>query len=71
MQALRPGLIKASVKLPTRNPAKKAWLVARVPHGSIQRVMLNGKPWTKMDSKLEAIELPAGGADLRLEIYYR
>jgi hypothetical protein len=67
----RPGVIEATVQPPTRNPAKKTWLVARVPHGSIYNVMLNGKRWTNFDRGLEAIELPQSNGPLKLEIHYR
>jgi hypothetical protein len=65
------GVVEAAVQLPGRNPAKTAWLVTRVPHGSIQSVRLNGKPWTRIDTRLEAIELPNLADPLKLEIRYR
>ena len=65
------GVVEASVQLPARNPAKKAWLVVRVPRGSIQSVRLNGKSWTRFDARLEAVELPGQQGPLKLEIRYR
>ena len=65
------GVVEATVQLPTRNPAKKAWLVARVPQGSIKSVRLNGESWTRIDGRLEAIELPQQQGPLKLEIRYR
>jgi len=65
------GVIEATVQTPTRNPAKKTWLVARVPHGSVQSVLLNGKPWKKFDPNLGAIEIPQGDGAAKLEIRYR
>lgn len=67
----KTGVVEATVQLPARNPAKKAWLVARVPHGSIKSVTLNGKSWTRVDARLEAIELPQQQGPLKLEIQYR
>src|SRR5581483_7769074 len=66
-----PGVVQATVSLPSRNPAKKTWLVVRVPQGRIQSVTLNGKPWTQMDSSLEAVELPQQQGPLKIEIHYR
>ncbi len=66
-----PGVIEATVQPPSRNPAKEVWLVVRVPHGSIQRVMLNGRRWAKFDPNLGAIELPQSNDPLKLEVHYR
>lgn len=55
-----PGTIEAAVQLPVRNPAGKVWLVARMPQGRIQSVMINGQLWTRIDQEREAIELPPG-----------
>jgi hypothetical protein len=66
-----PGVVEATVQLPSHNPAKKAWLVARVPRGIIKSVRLNGKPWTRFDTRLQAIELPGQQQHLRLEIRYQ
>jgi hypothetical protein len=67
----KAGVVEATVQLPARNPAKKAWLVARVPRGSIKSVKLNGKAWTRFDARLESIELPQQQQSLKLEIRYR
>ena len=66
----KPGVIEATVKLPTRNPPKKVRLVARVPRGRIRSVSINGKPWTAIDTKLEAIDLPQQQGPMQLEIQY-
>jgi hypothetical protein len=65
------GTIEASVQLPTRNPAKTAWLVVRVPSGHIHSVMINGRPWEKIDKNLEAIELPSEIPNQEIIIRYR
>jgi len=67
----RPGLVQAAVRLPADHAAKKNWLVARVPTGHIEHVTLDGKPWTRIDPVLEAIELPAEAGVMHLEIEYR
>jgi len=67
----KSGVVEATVQLPTRNPAKKAWLVVRVPQGSIESVKVNGKSWTHIDTRIEAIELPQQQGPLKLEIRYR
>jgi hypothetical protein len=66
-----PGTLQAKVELPQRNPAGKTWLVARTPSGHIQSVTLNGKPWTRIDARNEAIELPTQKSPINLEIRYR
>ncbi len=65
-----PGLIEAEIQLPTRNPAHTAWLVARTPGARIRSVTVNGRPWSKIDPKNEAIELPQDQGTLRLQIRY-
>lgn len=65
------GVIQATVELPSRNPAKMAWLVVRVPSGRIQSVSLDGQPWDRLDARREAIELPSQPRPLHLEIRYR
>jgi hypothetical protein len=67
----KTGVVEATVQLPMRNPAKKAWLVVRVPQGSIESVTLNGGSWTGIDRRLEAVELPQQQGPLKLEIRYR
>jgi hypothetical protein len=34
-------------------------------------VTINGKPWNRVDSRLEAVELPAGADPLRIQVHYR
>ncbi|MCU1293980.1 MAG: hypothetical protein JWP08_2830 [Bryobacterales bacterium] len=67
----RPGLVEAIVNLPPGKRATKAWLAVRVPRGKIQSVTLDGKPWTNLDPKLEAIELPQREGPMTLEIAYK
>ena len=67
----RKGTLAATVHLPSTQAPKKSWLVARVPSGRIERVTLDGKPWTRIDRALEAIELPAESGVIHLEIEYR
>ena len=66
-----PGTVEATVQLPSDHAAKKNWLVARVPSGHIQRVTLDGKPWTRLDATRDAIELPSQPGTMHLEIQYR
>jgi hypothetical protein len=66
----REGIIEATVQPPSRNPPKKTWLVVRVPRGHIQGVNLDGKPWTNIDPRLEAIEIPQRQGPVELEIRY-
>ena len=67
----KPGTVEATVQLPSRNAPGSSWLVARVPSGHIESVTLNGQPWTKIDRKLEAIQLPRVSETLNIEIRYR
>lgn len=62
--------IDATVTLPSRNPAKHNWLVVRSPSGKIRSVTLNGRPWTKFDNSIQAIELPSTGKKVQLHIAY-
>ena len=66
-----PGTVDATVQLPTRNPAKTAWLVARTPAGRIDSVTIDGVPWQKIDQTLEAIELPTRTEPMHVAIRYR
>jgi hypothetical protein len=64
-----PGSIDASVDLPTRDPAKTVWLVVRMPSGRIREATINGRPWTRIDSQREAIELPQDSPHLEIRIH--
>jgi hypothetical protein len=64
-----PGTIEASIELPGRTAS--AWLVARVPSGRISSVMMNGRPWTRIDHEKEAIELPRDSRKLEVRIRYQ
>jgi hypothetical protein len=66
-----PGTIEATVQLPTRNPVKTAWLVARTPAGRIGSVTIDGVPWQNIDQTLEAIKLPARTEPMHVTIRYR
>lgn len=65
------GTIQATVQLPARNPAKDNWLVARVPHGHIQSVTIDGRSWTDIDQEREAIRLPKSDKNLEILIHFR
>ena len=67
----KPGAVEVTVELPSDHAAKKNWLVARVPSGHIQKVTLDGQPWTQLDTAREAIELPSRPGTMHLEIEYR
>jgi hypothetical protein len=62
--------IDGEIKLPTRNPASKAWLVLRVPENQkIGSVAINGQTWTQLDLKREAIKLPSNSSGtLRISV---
>jgi hypothetical protein len=61
------GVLEAQVRLPSRRPAGKVYLVARLPQGRIRSVAVNGKPWTRYDPVREAIELPRDATSVRIE----
>ena len=63
----RAGVIDATLKLPSRRPAGRIYLVVRVPKGRIRAVAVNGRPWTKFDPARESIELPPNAAAVRIE----
>jgi hypothetical protein len=65
-----PNTIEAAIDLPSRNPAKNNWLVVRTPPGKIRAVTLNGRPWTKVDNSIEAVQLPSTPGRLQLHIEY-
>jgi hypothetical protein len=64
------GMIEGQVKLPDRNAPKKAWLVVRTPSGRIEEVMINGQRWNRIDSRLEAVELPVSAEPLTIQVRY-
>ncbi|HVT91324.1 MAG TPA: hypothetical protein VHD76_00660 [Bryobacteraceae bacterium] len=66
----REGVVKGVVDLPVRNAPARAWLAARTPSGRIRSVMVNGKPWTRIDRARSAVELPLDEGKLELEIQY-
>ncbi len=66
----KAGTVEAQVQLPTRNPAKKSWLIVRTPSGKMRSVKLNGKTWTRINPAIEGIELPAGGSKLSVQVEY-
>jgi hypothetical protein len=66
----KPGTIAAEVQVPTRNPAKKNWLIVRTPSHRMRSVTVNGKAWTRIDPAVEGIELPAGGSKISVEVEY-
>lgn len=69
--AEKAAVVEGTIELSTRTPAKKAWLVARVPQGKIASVKINGTSWTRIDRRSEAIELPQNRGRLQVEIRYR
>ncbi|HSU58000.1 MAG TPA: hypothetical protein VLI55_01700 [Bryobacteraceae bacterium] len=62
--------VEATVMLPSRNPARTNWMVIRTPTGKIRSVTLNGHPWTKIDPRLEAVQLPTTQREMHLHIEY-
>jgi hypothetical protein len=65
------GVIEGEVTLPSRQAPKKAWLVVRTPSSRIESVTVNGKAWNRVDSRLEAVELPASTDPLKIQVHYR
>ncbi|MGI9072466.1 MAG: hypothetical protein ACR2JB_14390 [Bryobacteraceae bacterium] len=66
-----PGVIEGEVTLPERQAPKKAWLVVHTSSGQIESVTINGKAWNRVDSRLEAVELPASAEPLKIQVHYR
>jgi hypothetical protein len=66
-----PGVIEGEVTLPRRQAPKKAWLVVRTPSGQIESARINGKAWSRVDSRLEAVELPVSSEPLKIQVHYR
>lgn len=64
------GVIEGEVTLPSRQAPKKAWLVVRTPSSRIESATINGKAWDRIDSRLEALELPASTEPLKIQIHY-
>jgi hypothetical protein len=64
-------VIEGEVTLPQRQVPKKAWLLVRTPSGQIESVAINGKAWNRVDSRLEAVELPASSEPLKVQVHYR
>ena len=62
------GMIEGQVTLPHRNAPKKVWLVVRTPSGRIEEVMINGQQWNRIDSRLEAVELPVSAEPLTIQV---
>ena len=60
--------VEARVTLPTRNPARAAWLVLRAPEGKhLRSVEVDGKEWTDFDPSLERIALPMRNGEIRIK----
>ncbi|MGI8959141.1 MAG: hypothetical protein ACR2IV_05140 [Bryobacteraceae bacterium] len=66
-----PGVIEGEVTLPRRQAPQKAWLIVRTPTSRIESVTINGKAWSRVDSRLEAVELPATSEPLKIQVHYR
>jgi hypothetical protein len=63
--------VDARVTLPTRNPARAAWLVLRVPGGKhVRSVEVDGKEWTDFDPSLERIRLPIETGKIHIEAHF-
>ena len=57
-----------AISLPTRNPARAAWLVLRAPEGKhLRSVEVDGKAWTDFDPSLERIALPMRTGEIRIK----
>ena len=57
----------ATVELPTRNPYKDAWLVARVPGAKpLASVEIDGKPWKDFDAVRQWVHLPRKAGEIKV-----
>jgi hypothetical protein len=60
--------VEARVTLPSRNPARAAWLVIRAPGGKhVRSVEVDGRQWTDFDPSLERIRLPRQTGEIRIK----
>jgi hypothetical protein len=63
--------VEARVTLPSRNPARAAWLVLRAPEGKhVRSVEVDGRQWTDFDPSLERIRLPLETGEIRIKACY-
>jgi hypothetical protein len=62
------GMIEGQVKLPHRHASKKVWLVVRTPSLRIEEAMINDQRWNRIDSRLEAVELPVSAEPLTIQV---
>jgi len=68
---LSQGRIEATVNPPHRRPPANLYLRFRHPQQKlIQRVTLNGQPWTEFDSTKEWIKLPSTAGKFEVAAYY-
>ncbi|PYV18232.1 MAG: hypothetical protein DMG21_05615 [Acidobacteria bacterium] len=59
--------LMATVELPTRNPYKDAWLVARVPGAKpLASVEIDGKPWKDFDAVRQWVHLPRKAGEIKV-----
>jgi len=66
------GKIAATVKIPSRNPAKEVWLRLRHPKSApIKSVTVNGKDWKDFDPAKEVVELHDVAGTALVEVEYR
>jgi hypothetical protein len=61
--------VSISVRLPTRNPYKTAWLVVRTPEAQpLKSVEIDGRPWQDFDVRRGRIRLPLRNEPLDVEV---
>jgi hypothetical protein len=66
------GEIRCDVSLPARSAPAHVVLRLRHPDSTpLNRVTINGQPWTDFDAKREIIRLPAGQAKVAIVAGYR
>ena len=63
--------VSARVQLPSRNPYKDAWLVARVPGARpFTSVEIDGRPWKDFDVVREWVHLPRKGGEIKVVVHF-
>jgi len=63
------GKISATVKMPSRRPAREVWLRLRHPASvPIASVTVNGKPWKDVDVTKEVVRLHDVAGTIKVEV---
>jgi hypothetical protein len=70
LRTTAPGLATATLELPPTRPPRAVWLVVRTPSRKMVAVTVNGKNWTHIDARREAIALPSGQQRVEVRVRY-